>query len=333
MSRKNLVAPALALSAALLLVSACGSSDDGEAGDGAEATHLSVGVTGLTTDAPLYIAQKMGWFKEAGLDVEINTAGGAASVIPSLVNGERQVGAGNLISTIKATEQGIEMQAIAVQNLAAQSVDDTDHVTSAILVPKDSPIQSAADLGGATVAVNALSSLGDLTIRATAEKAGVDPSSLKFMELPFPDMIGAAAANRVDAVWEVEPFVTAGLNAGLRAVAYNFEETAPEFPIGTYFTTREFAKKNPDTVAKFKSAVDRATEYAMANPDAVREIVLDYTKIPPAAAETMALPNLATSLDKKNVQLLGDLMLKYGLSEKLPDLDGIFGPVYGQPTG
>jgi len=330
MARTRILTGAL-LAGVLSLSAACGGDSGGQASDTASkggTTALSVGVTGLTTDAPLYIADKMGWFKEEGLNVEISTAGGAAAVIPSLVNGERQIGAGNLISIIKATEQGIGIRAVAVQNLAAASENDTKHITSAILVPQDSPIKSGADLAGKTIAVNALKSLGDLTIKATLEKNGVNPDSLKFIELPFPDMIAAAAAKRVDAIWEVEPFVTAGKNAGLRPVVYNFVGTAPEFPIGAYFTTEKFASKNEKVVEKFKSVIDRATKYAQENPDAVREIVQTYTKIPPPAAEAMALPNLATSLDKANVKLLGELMLKYGLTEKLPNLDDIFSTVY-----
>jgi len=129
-------------------------------------------------------------------------------------------------------------------------------------------------------------------------------------------------------VWEVEPFVTAGLAAGLRAVAYNFEAAAPEFPIGTYFTTEDFAAENPEALESFRSVIDRATEYATENPDAVREIVLEYTQIPPAAAEQMALPNLVTSLDEEKVELLGELMVRYGLADEVPDLAAIFGDVY-----
>ena len=330
MINRSKSASVLLAAGVLLLGTACGSSDReggaGETDDGL--TPLSVGVTGLTTDAPLYIAQKMGWFEDAGLDVEIDTAGGAASVIPSLVNGERQIGAGNLISTIQATAQGIPMKAVAVQNVAAASEADTEHITSAILVPADSPIQNAADLAGATVAVNALNSLGDLTIKATVEAAGADPDGVEFIEMGFPDMIAAADTGRVEAVWEVEPFVTAGLAAGLRAVAYNFEAAAPEFPIGTYFTTEDFAAENPEALESFRSVIDRATEYATENPDAVREIVLEYTQIPPAAAEQMALPNLVTSLDEEKVELLGELMVRYGLADEVPDLAAIFGDVY-----
>ncbi|MGD9987263.1 ABC transporter substrate-binding protein [Pseudonocardia sp.] len=319
----------VALAALTTTIAACGSGSGSGSSTG-ETTKLTVGIVGLTTDAPLYLANQKGWFAEQGLTVDISTGGGAAAIIPSLVNGERQIGTGNLISVLKANTQGLPLQAIAGQNNAASSIDDKAHITSAVIVPADSPIRTEADLKGSTIAVNTLNGLGDLTIKATLERDGIDPSGLKFVEMQFPDMAAAALAGRIDAAWLVEPYMTAGLDAGLRPVLYNFEGPALDFPIGVYFATRQFVSANPETVRKFKTVIDRATEYAKANPDETRAVVASYTKIPPATLQKMALPNYSATLDKDKVALLGQLMVRYGVVEKTPDLDGTMGPVYQQ---
>ena len=313
-------------------VAGCGAGNDQGSDAGAGPSKLVIGITGLTTNAPLYIAQNKGWFAEAGLEVEIKIAGGAAATVPSLVNGETQIGAGNLISIIQSTEQSIPLRAVAAINIAAKSLEDRAHVTSAILVPQDSPIQSAADLGGKSIAVNTLNNLGDLTIKTVAEREGVDPNSLRFTELTFPDMIPAAQAGRIDAIWEVEPFVSSAVAAGMRPVSYNFVGTAPEFPLGVYFATREFAEENPEVLAKFKEVIDRATEYAMTDEEAVRQVVPTFTRISDQAAAEMALPQLTTTLDPAKVQMLADLMRRHGQAEEIPDLNEIFGSVYGPPA-
>lgn len=320
---------ALAGIALCTALAGCGGGGSGGAGS----NKLVVGITGLTTNAPLYIAQQKGWFTQAGLQVEIKVAGGAAAAVPSLVNGETQIGAGNLISIIQSTAQGIPLRAVAGINVAAKSLADHAHVTSAILVPQNSPIHSAADLAGKSVSVNTLNNLGDLTIKTVAERAGADPNSLRFAEMPFPDMIPAIQAGRVDAIWEVEPFVSSAMAAGLRPVSYNFVETAPEFPLGVYFATREFAEKNPDLIRRFKQVVDRATTYAMTNEAEVRQVVPTYTKIPGSAASRMTLPQFTTAIPAAKIQLLADLMRRYGLAKDIPDLNEIFAPVYPPAQG
>ena len=56
-------------------------------------------------------------------------------------------------------------------------------------------------------------------MRASVRKAGGDPAKVKFVELPFPDMPAALQAGQVDAIFVVEPFLTAALGAGRRKVA------------------------------------------------------------------------------------------------------------------
>jgi NitT/TauT family transport system substrate-binding protein len=67
------------------------------------------------------------------------------------------------------------------------------------VVTREASIRTAADLAGKRVAVNTLKNIGDTTIRASVRKAGGDPSSIKFVELAFPDMPAALQAGRVDA--------------------------------------------------------------------------------------------------------------------------------------
>ena len=50
-----------------------------------------------------------------------------------------------------------------------------------------------------------------------ADRSGVDPASVQYFELPFPQMTDALLQNRLDAVWSVEPFLTFLLKSGTRA--------------------------------------------------------------------------------------------------------------------
>lgn len=317
----------------LALTSCAGDDDsgsDGGNGDSGGLQELNIGVTGLTTNAPLYYADKQGWFEDEGLDVSIEVQGGAAAAVPSLSSGEIQIGAGNLISIIQAVEQGIQLQAITGINVAPESADDTGHLTSAILVPDDSDIESPADLADKTISVNALGGLGDLTIKGAIANDGGDPDAVKFTELGFPDMLPAIEDGQLDAIWVVEPFVSQATEAGLRVISYNFFETMPGLPLGVYFTTAETADAYADELEVFHQVMDRANAFAQENEAEIRDIVPTFTAVPEEAAQAMALPVFAATIPKERIEAMGDMVAEYGLVQELPDLDPIFEAVYSE---
>jgi NitT/TauT family transport system substrate-binding protein len=322
-------------SAAAIAIAGCGSSssDSGTSSGGSSGsssgklTTMKVGIVGLTADAPLYIANEKGWFKEAGLDVQPTTVGSGAASLAAAVGGSNQIGTGNLLSLVQAVAKGLQLQAIAPANEAAVSASDRAHATSAIMVPADSPIKTPADLAGKTIAVNAVKSLGDLTILESLQKKGVDVSGIKFTELGFPDMLTALDSHRVDAIWEVEPFVTAAKAQHARVIDWNFEGTASRLPLGVYYATTKWIGDNKAAAASFSKVIKRANAYANAHPDEVRRVVPTFTKIPAAAAKTMALTVDSQSFSQANIDLIGRLMVKHKLVDELPDLNQIFGPV------
>ncbi|MDT0201855.1 ABC transporter substrate-binding protein [Nocardioides sp. AE5] len=322
---------ALALAFALsLMTTACGGSGSQKLEEVDGVTKIRVGTTGLTVHAPLYIAEQKGWFEEAGLDVTLEVLSGGAAIIPAMLNGELHFGASNIPSALLAAQNGIDLRAVAANNVSADSVDDVEFLTSAVVAPQDGPIDTPADLQGATIAVNGLHSVGDLTISLAMRELGLDPNDVKFIELGLPEMIGALEAGRVDAAWVVEPFLGAAKAAGMSPVLYNWVEARPGLPIGAYYATADFATENAAVVDKFREVVDRATVYAAEHPEEVRSIVGMYTKVPEAAANAMALPVLVTSISRSGVVAIADEMLERGSLNSAPDYDSIFALIYDE---
>ncbi len=65
-------------------------------------------------------------------------------------------------------------------------------------------------------------------MREWLQRNGVDPSSVQFLEIPFPQMADALFQNRLDAVWNVEPFLTFMVRSGnARVIAYPYQENVP----------------------------------------------------------------------------------------------------------
>lgn len=210
--------PLLLTAAALLAagVTACGDSGEpagkgASSGSGGGTRSVTIGAIAIVDTAPVYLAQSQGFFKKHGIDAKITSVQGGAASITGVMGGQFAFGFANTTSLLTAQQQGLPLKVVA-NGVASTGERDTDY--SAVLVPEGSPVKSAKDLAGRTVAVNQLKNIGDTTVRAAVRKDGGDASKVEFVEMPFPDMPAALAKGRVDAVWEVEPFVTQATGQG-----------------------------------------------------------------------------------------------------------------------
>ncbi len=313
------------LLAALVTLACSGCGCDGAAGApsaaGAPAT-LKVGVIPIAAVAPLFLGVEQGFFRDEKLTIETQFAQGGAAIIPSIVSGEFQVGFSNTTSLLIASSKGLPVQVVSQGVLGGETAEEA---WDAVLVREDSPVRSAEDLEGTTVAVDTLRNVGPLTINAALNKRGVDHERIEYVEVPFPDMNAALEAGRVDAVWVVEPFVTQGTAAGSRVILNPYEETAPNLTVATYFASRKYIEQNADVVDRFKRAIDRSLRYAAENPDAVRNAVLGYTEIPAPAAQAMTLPQWRVDLNRPTIEQTAQLAEEYGFVDEPPNLAGLLG--------
>ncbi|WP_127127663.1 ABC transporter substrate-binding protein [Georgenia sp. SYP-B2076] len=309
----------LAAATALMLTAACsgGGSDEtpsaagsSDAASGGELTSITVGVLPIVDTAAIWLGKDKGIFEEHGLDMKLEVAQGGAAVVPAVVSGEYQFGFSNVTSLLVASGKGLPLKLVAPGNF---STGDTKSDIGAVVAMPASGITSPADLAGKTVAVNTLNNIGDSTVRAVVDKAGGDPSTIKFVEMGFPDMPAAVASGKVDAAWILEPFLTITKEQGAQVVTYNFAEVDPDLMIAGYFTSQQYEQSDPDTVSAFTDAMEESLSYAQQHPDEARAILSTYTEIDPTVQEKMVMPRFESAINADSVQLLADLALKYGL--------------------
>ncbi len=313
---------AIPLSAALLLAAAgCGgNSSTGTPTPAApgQPDKVAAGVIAIVDVAPIYLGKQKGFFSGRNIDLTLQTSQGGAAIVPGVVSGQFQFGFSNVTSLILAKSRGLPIRMVS-NGVASTGKDGADF--GGVLVKADSPIQSAKDLAGRTVAVNTLKNIGDTTVRASVRKAGGDPATVQFVELGFPDQPAALAAGRVDAIWVVEPFVTAAKAQGARLVASNYVDAAADLTVATYFTSQELIAKNPDLVKRFKEAMAESLAYASAHPDEVRAVIGTYTQITADVTAKITLPAWPAEINKASVQTLTDLAVQDKLLDKAPALD------------
>jgi NitT/TauT family transport system substrate-binding protein len=313
---------ALLFAAALLAPTACGSNNNnsGTATGSGKTDKVTVGVIPILDVAPIYLGKQKGFFSNRKIDLNLALAQGGAAIVPAVVSGQYQFGFSNVISLLLAQSRNVPVKVVCNGNNST-GVDGQDF--AALMVKGDSPIKSAKDLAGKTVAANTLNNIVDTTVRASVRKAGGDPKKVKFVELPFPDQPAALQAGRVDAVFVVEPFQQAVLAQGGRKIASSYVDAAPNLTVALYFTSNQLLRSNPDLVKRFTEAMQESLKYADEHPDEARSIIGTYTKITPDVIAKMTLPKWPSDINRQAVQTLADLALGDSRLPKAADVNAL----------
>lgn len=266
------------------------------------------------------VADKQGYFKEQGLDVQTTQVASGALAMPLLLAGSIDIAFGNTISTLQAIEQGLDATILAPGAVARTTPPDS---TTALLVLKDSPVKDVKELAGKRVAVNVINSSAWMYMTSLLEQNGVDPKSVQFVEIPFPQMNTPLLNKQIDAVAQVDPFATVLIKGGqARALAYPYVATSPNTDISQYIAMTAWVKKNPDTAKRFVAAIDKAVAYINnpANDATVRDINVQFTNLNPDLKNDVMYAKLGTSVNVAEITKTMEQMLKKGLIKKPVDI-------------
>ena len=300
---------------ALLAVAGCG-DDDGGGGEAAGPDRVRVQDTAGVPSAFLAYGVDQGFFEKRGLDVEVTPSQGGATVVPAVVAGDTDIAGSNLVSVLIAQGKDIPVTIVApgtfVRNQRSQDF-------SAILAAGDSDIRSPADLEGKTLAVNTLKNVAELAAKASLAKQGVDVSKIELAEVDFPDMNGALTQGRVDAAFQIEPFVSLAVKEGHRIIDRPYVGTKPGLQIGCYFTSERYLSENEDIVERFQQGVADTAAAIADDPEGFRKFLPEAAEIPPPAAEQAVLPAWKAENDQASLDLTAELMERYGVVEEKPD--------------
>jgi len=288
---------------------ASASASSSATGSPATMTNVVVGSLPVLDTAGLQVAIKEGFFTQAGLNVTVKSVAQSTAAIPDLLHGSIDViGGGNYVSFLEAQAHGT----FPVEFLAP-AVDCTSDDYGVAAMPS-SGITTASDLAGKTIAVNLTKNIQTLTTSAVLSADGVKASSVTYVEIPFPDMVAALKAGRVNAISAVEPFLSAALAAGAKLVTSTCTGPTADFPMSGYITTQTWAHQNPAAAKAFQEAVEKGNAYADAHPDVVRSVLPSYTSLTPMAAAAVPLGTYPGTLTTTPLERIATLMAAAGLT-------------------
>ena len=257
--------------------------------------------------AGAYYAQDQGFFKAAGLDVQITTVANGGAAATALAGGSGDIAVTNLVQLATAIAHGVPLTAIAGAGLYS-----TRAASTAICVTKASPLKTARDLEGKTIAVAALNDQATVALKKWLTQNGGDFKKVRMIELGYPEMIAALAAARIDAAMLAEPWQTTARNGDDRLYAKPLDSIAPEFNIGAWATTKTWAATHAELARKFAGAIYAAAKWANAHHDDSALIVAKYAKADPKMIGGMIRSELSTDFTVAHIQPPLDAAFAFG---------------------
>ena len=219
------------------------------------------------------LAQKRGWFKEAGLDVEIFGE----------VHGEMELHGGDFvcgpeIAMLECRERGINLTGIAVM---------TQKCDSGIVSLKEAGITRPRELEGKRL-THWTPAWFHAAIRRVVEADGGDYDKINLVNLDVGDII-ATLGNVADATWVYENWENQELlEAGKEINYFNLGDVDPifDFCAPAMTASEEVLRDRPDAVRRFLKVLDRAYREVAAHPE---ETVMEVRDMLPADASESLL--------------------------------------------
>jgi NitT/TauT family transport system substrate-binding protein len=282
------------------------------------------GLVPVEEAAMAYYAQEKGFFKAAGVNVELTFLPNGGAVTAGILGNAFDIGVTNSGSMSAAFLKGLPLQMLACGAVYAPSSP-----ISHLAVGKTSGIKSAKDLTGKTFSVSTLHDMIQGTVLAWIDKNGGDWKSVNFIEMPPPQMAGAIVAKRIDGGAIVEPFFTGSKN-DLLNLGYNYSAVNNDKPFQTLgvAASKDWAAKNPATAKKVAGAIHEAAKWAndAKNHAECEKMLAAYTKIDPAIIAGYPRLNFADDNNPGLIQPVIDMLAKYAFIDHAFSAKDLFVP-------
>jgi NitT/TauT family transport system substrate-binding protein len=129
---------------------------------------------------------------------------------------------------------------------------------SAVVVRKDGPIKSFADMRGRTIAIPSRFSDERLLLFRAMKVYGIKPSEIKMVEMAPPDVSSALAAHAIDAFVMGEPFPSQAELGGFGRVLFQAREYWPDYMSCILVVRQDLIDKRPEVVQTLVDGIARS---------------------------------------------------------------------------
>jgi NitT/TauT family transport system substrate-binding protein len=262
--------------------------------------HIAVGTTVLNIGYPmLTLPVTLGYWKDAGYDVEIMPVGASLQAVQQMVAGNADFAQVNSSVIVQANTQN---------DLPVRAVMSNGVIDWSISVDADGPIKSVQDLKGKTIGVFSLATGGIAFMNNYLRANGIDPKrdvEVVPVGLGAPP-VDALRTGKVQALLYWASATASLQNAGLklRQLIGDDWRSYPDFTLSTMAATID---KDPELVAAIARGSAMATVFALANPDCARKLQwARYPSSKPSGADEATLIKWDLNVQQAQLDSLAD---------------------------
>jgi putative hydroxymethylpyrimidine transport system substrate-binding protein len=266
MKRSRTTAIALAVAMLALGLAACGEKSEDVTGE-SQPVSLTLDFYPNPDHAGIYMAQKLGYFKEAGLDVEIQTPSDPAAPIKLLAAGKTDLAISYEPEVLLAQEQGLDVRAVAAL---------VNRPLTSMIWLKKSDIKGVGGLRGKTIATAGIP-YQDAYLKTILSRANLTTSDVKAVNVGFgllPAIVGGSAQAMLGGFSNIE-----GVDLRLRGkdpvVTPVDKLGVPSYDELVLVARGTTLEEDPQKVRLFIAALARGTAAAAGNPKAATKALLE----------------------------------------------------------
>ena len=238
----------------LPLLAACLCSFAAAQSPKAPLTKVRVGILNSLGEAPTFLADERGYFREEGIEISFERFDNTADMSTPMITGDLDVASGApTLGLLNGSLRGLPFMLVADKGRNSKG-----HGFNAIVVRKDlidsGRVKTIADLKGLKVASPSRNSPMEFQLDTALRASGSKLEDVSIEQMGFPSMLQALSNKAVDAALLIEPFVA---NASKRQIAtrlLGFDETSPNFQIAGIIYAPEFVKRKPEIANKWMVA-------------------------------------------------------------------------------
>jgi len=261
------IAAGLALIALALGLAACGEKSEDTAGAEAEPLSLTLDFFPNPDHAGVFMAKKLGYFADAGLDVSIDTPADPAAPIKLVAAGQTDLAISYEPEVLLAHEQGLDVVAVGAV---------ADRPLTSLIWLKKSGIRGVADLRGKTIATAGIP-YQDAYLKTILARAKLTPSDVDTVNVGYgllPALVGGKAQAMLGGFSNVE-----GVDLRLRGkdpvVTPVDKLGVPTYDELVLVANRKQLEEDPQKIRLFLAALARGTAAAVKSPDATTKALLE----------------------------------------------------------
>jgi NitT/TauT family transport system substrate-binding protein len=244
-----------------------------------EKKQITLGVGGKSAlyYLPLTITERLGYFKEQGLEVTINDFRGGAQSLAALAGGSVDVVTGAYEHTIRMQAKGQDVRAVI-------ELGRFPGIVLGLRKDRAANYKSPADLKGMKIGVSAPGSSTNFFVMYLLAKAGLKPTDASYIGVGIgPSVIAAIIKGEIDAVSNLDPMMTKlELDGQIKIVADTRTEEGTRAifggsnPAAVLYAKQDFIARNPNTMQALVNAFYKTLKWLeKATPEDITATVPD----------------------------------------------------------